>query len=115
KLSGFDWSVMTREMLQAVSYNLVGSLDCFPPGSDGQIIRFTHRGILDIVDAFADQEPQHPFGKDIIESICQRQLNAAISKDGFFTNVTPAMLQKAEAEELKDIDAEQKGPLTIAI
>lgn len=115
QLQGFDWSVMTRPQLQAVSDALQVVLNEFPQESDGQIIRYSHRGVQGIINMFASEQTEHPFGRDIIDSIRHRQLSAISSSDGFFSNITPAMMKKAESAEVAQLDQEQRGPATIAI
>lgn len=71
----------------------------FPYGASGQLLRHTHRGIEGIVENFASEKADHPFGEAIINSFADRQYSAALSQKGFFANISPRMIEQARRDE----------------
>lgn len=100
RISGVDHSLLNDEALLGVSARFGDVLNQFPEGSCGQFIRHTHRDIRGYLDAY--REGIHPeansFAIEIAESIIDRQRNAAISSDGFFTKMSKKMLHQLSEE-----------------
>jgi len=108
RIQGIDHSLMNDADFQSVSAQLGEVLNKYPETSDGSFIRHTHRDIRDHLAAFqADIDPEAgDFALEIANSIVQRQAEAAISPNGFFANLSPAMMQKMESDMLSEIDDE---------
>ena len=71
----------------------------FPYGCSGQLLRHTHRGIEPLLDAYSSEQASHPFAGPIIDSFVDRQVTAALSPKGFFTNISPRMIEQARREQ----------------
>lgn len=111
-LGAIDKTTLSGEQEVLAANQIARIIAEFPYGSSGQLIRHTHRGIENIVETFAGEETEHPFGESIVRSFADRQYTAALSKKGFFSNISPRMIEQAKREQedaTDDADRRQVG------
>lgn len=110
-LGMIDKSTISAQDEVAAANHIARIIAEFPYGASGQLLRHTHRGIEGIVENYASNRADHPFGDAIIESFADRQYSAALSQKGFFANISPRMLEQAHQEEEKATDPADRRSL----
>lgn len=106
RIGGIDGSLLDDAQLKDVCFRFSEALNKFPEGSDGSFIRHTHRDIRGIMDTYANnlRGDNGEFANAIAESILERQYNAAISPNGFFTKLTDSFIQQMRQDAIDQLN-----------
>lgn len=104
-LGMIDRTTLSPEQEVAAANQIARIKAEFPYGSSGQLLRHTHRGIGQLIEEFRGEGSKHPFGDAIVNSFADRQYTAAMSQNGFFSNISPRMISQAKADLEEELDA----------
>lgn len=109
RISGIDHALLNDDDFTVISRQFAEVLNKYPEGSSGQFIRHTHRDIRPILSLFRNGvDPEAgEFALEIADSIVNRQSDAAVSPNGFFSRLSPATLEKMRKDMLEELDDEE--------
>jgi hypothetical protein len=109
RISGIDHALLNDDDFTVISRQFAEVLNKYPEGSSGQFIRHTHRDIRPILSLFRNGvDPEAgEFALEIADSIVNRQSDAAISPNGFFSRLSTATIEKMQKDMLEEMDDEE--------
>jgi hypothetical protein len=85
KLGTYPADVLTPAERLYVANGMARVIDQYPEGSSGQIMRFTHRDVTDVVSRYLENSKADGFARDLIDAVVNRQLDGAAH--GFFADI----------------------------
>ncbi|MFL1449108.1 VirB4 family type IV secretion system protein [Pseudomonas tritici] len=108
RIVGQDCSLLGNDELHGLCAAFGDALNKFPYGSSGQYIRHIHRDIRPVMNHYAENldDDLGEFETALANSFLERQYNAAVSPNGFFTKLTPATLQKVRNDAISALGEE---------
>jgi hypothetical protein len=108
KISGHDHSLLNNDSLYHISDCFGDVLNKYPEDSCGQFIRHTHRDIRPILKEYLENidKDAGEFAIAIANSIVERQTDASMAKNGFFSKLSTEQLQVLQADVREGLDKE---------
>lgn len=105
RFDGIDQSVLSEHLMEQISKAFGRSLAQLPEAVDVSLYKFTHRDIHEKINAYEATLREDDLSALIANSVIDHQIRGAVSKEGFFADVSPAIaleaLNRNERENLK--------------